>query len=235
MNRTTIIGKLSKDPEFQDRGNFKVVRLSLWHSRYAGKDPQTQQPKYEFENFDVELQNDKKVAAFMQLGLKKGSKLFVECSQQSSKGVDRQTNQPRTYKHLVVNEFHVMADVEPQDGQQPGYQQQQQQPQGGYQQPQQPQGGYQQPQPQYGAPAPQYAAPAPQYQQPAPASFPAPPQQPMAPVPPPAQFPPQQPQYAAPAPPQGFYQPPAGAPGPVPVPQPAQPPQQFNGGQAAPF
>ena len=253
MNRTTIIGKLGKDPEFFDRGNFKVVRLFLYYSRFVGKDQQGQS-KFDFENFDVEIQHSvptgngqqngfqkvDETAKFMQLGLRKGDKLWVECTQKSSRSVDKQTQQEKVYKHLIVTDWEVLRADQPQQ--------------------QQPAPGYAQPQPQQYAPpagpsqyahptaGPGYAAPAPAYQPPAqaPVYQQAPPQQPQQyapPQPPPQQAQPQQPQpqfapstplppaytqpqqYAPPAPPQ--------AGGPVPVAPP--PTAQFQGGRTAPF
>ena len=250
MNRTTIIGKLGKDPEFLDRGTFKVVRLFLYYSRYVGKDQQGQS-KFDFENFEVEIQHSvptgngqnggfqkaDETAKFMQLGLRKGDRLYVECTQKSSRSVDKQTQQEKVYKHLIVTDWEVLRADQPQQAQVPGYAQAQP--------------------PQYAPPAgpPQYAPPVPGYPpqqpqqfaappayQPPPASAPAyqPPPAPPQAQPRPAQ-PPQQPPYAPPPPPPApvYAQPPQYGPpappaaGPVPVAPP--PAAQFNGGNTAPF
>jgi len=241
MNRTTIIGKLSREPELQTRAaNFRIIRLGIYHNRYAGKDGQGA-AKYELEGFDVEIQADNLVDTFMAMGVQKGAKIMVECTQKSNEGTDRNTNQKKVYKTLVVTDFEILADkprlqqnqqqqpqqYAPQGQQQPQYAPQQNQqpryappaPPQSYQQPAPPQQPYPQPQaPQFAPPPPpappQYAPPAPQqYQQP-----PAPQYQPQAPAPTPVPAPP----------PNNFYQPPA------PVQTPQQPPVPgFNG--SAPF
>jgi single-stranded DNA-binding protein len=255
MNRTTVTGKLTKDPEFKQHGSFNSVTFSLHHSRYAGKNQQTGQVNWETEFFDFEITGNPKqngqpdeATAFMQRGFHKGDHLWVEATQKTNTYKDNQSGQDKKFKRLIVDNY---EQVQPR----PQQQQQQQQAQPGYQQQSTapnyaPAPGYAQaPPPNYtpapgfppqtqtaGPPAPNYApqppatapgyAPAPQNYAPAPGYAPAP-------VPNYAPAPTQQPQFRPPAP--GPV--PMPAPGQVaaPAPGPAAPSPQFVGGQSAPF
>jgi single-strand DNA-binding protein len=161
VNKVIIVGNLGKDPEvrFMPNGgavaNLAVATSETWKDKQTGE----QKEKTEWHNI-VMYQRLAEIAGEY---LKKGSKVYLEGSLQTSKWTDKQTGQDRYKTEIKANELQ-MLDSKGMQGQ-GGYQQQAPQQQGGFapqQQAPQQQGGFapqqQAPQQQSGY-APQQQAP----------------------------------------------------------------------------
>ena len=139
VNKVIIVGNLGKDPEvrFMPNGgavaNLAVATSETWKDKQTGE----QKEKTEWHNI-VMYQRLAEIAGEY---LKKGSKVYLEGSLQTSKWTDKQTGQDRYKTEIKANELQ-MLDSKGMQGQ-GGYQQQAPQQHGGFQQqaPQQ-QGGF---------------------------------------------------------------------------------------------
>ena len=152
VNKVIILGNLGKDPEvrFLPSGgavaNLTVATSESWKDKQTGE----QKEKTEWHNI-VMYQRLAEIAGEY---LKKGSKVYLEGSLQTSKWTDQQTGQDRYKTEIKANTMQMLdsksqsqkGDAQQQAPQQQGgYQQQSPAQQGGYTQqtaPQQQQGGY---------------------------------------------------------------------------------------------
>ena len=144
VNKVIILGNLGKDPEvkFLPSGgavaNLTVATSESWKDKQTGE----QKEKTEWHNI-VMYQRLAEIAGEY---LKKGSKVYLEGSLQTSKWTDQQTGQDR-YKTEIKANTMQMLDSKSQS-QKGDAQQQAPQQQGGFQQQAPQQGGYQQHPPQ---------------------------------------------------------------------------------------
>ncbi|MFT6206341.1 MAG: single-strand DNA-binding protein [Colwellia sp.] len=169
VNKVIILGNLGKDPEvrFMPNGgavaNLTIATSETWKDKQTGE----QKEKTEWHNI-VMYQRLAEIAGEY---LKKGSKVYLEGSLQTSKWTDQQTGQDR-YKTEIKANTMQMLDGKPSQGQGGGFTSQGQQQGGGFQQqaPAQ-QGGFQQQAPAQQGGYSQQAAPQQQggFQQQAPA------------------------------------------------------------------
>ncbi|MBA6232269.1 MULTISPECIES: single-stranded DNA-binding protein [unclassified Colwellia] len=142
VNKVIILGNLGKDPEvrFMPNGgavaNLTIATSETWKDKQTGE----QKEKTEWHNI-VMYQRLAEIAGEY---LKKGSKVYLEGSLQTSKWTDQQTGQDR-YKTEIKANTMQMLDGKPSQGQGGGFASQGQQQGGGFQQqaPAQ-QGGYSQ-------------------------------------------------------------------------------------------
>jgi single-strand DNA-binding protein len=142
VNKVIILGNLGKDPEvrFMPNGgavaNLTIATSETWKDKQTGE----QKEKTEWHNI-VMYQRLAEIAGEY---LKKGSKIYIEGSLQTSKWTDQQTGQDR-YKTEIKANTMQMLDGKPSQGQGGGFANQGQQQGGGFQQqaPAQ-QGGYSQ-------------------------------------------------------------------------------------------
>ena len=128
VNKVIIVGNLGKDPEvrFMPNGgavaNLAVATSETWKDKQTGE----QKEKTEWHNI-VMYQRLAEIAGEY---LKKGSKVYLEGSLQTSKWTDKQTGQDRYKTEIKANELQ-MLDSKGMQGQ-GGYQQQAPQQQGGF-------------------------------------------------------------------------------------------------------
>ncbi|MFQ3193593.1 MAG: single-strand DNA-binding protein [Colwellia sp.] len=142
VNKVIILGNLGKDPEvrFMPNGgavaNLTIATSETWKDKQTGE----QKEKTEWHNI-VMYQRLAEIAGEY---LKKGSKVYLEGSLQTSKWTDQQSGQDR-YKTEIKANTMQMLDGKPSQGQGGGFASQGQQQGGGFQQqaPAQ-QGGFQQ-------------------------------------------------------------------------------------------
>lgn len=149
VNKVILVGNLGKDPEtrFMPNGgavsNITIATSESWKDKQTGK----QKERTEWHNV-VMYQRLAEIAGEY---LKKGSKVYLEGSLQTSKWTDKETGQDRHKTEIKASQLQ-MLDSKPQGQQQSGGFQQQQPPaQGGFNQQQAPvtaQGGFQQQRPQ---------------------------------------------------------------------------------------
>ena len=138
VNKVIILGNLGKDPEvrFLPSGgavaNLTVATSESWKDKQTGE----QKEKTEWHNI-VMYQRLAEIAGEY---LKKGSKVYLEGSLQTSKWTDQQTGQDR-YKTEIKANTMQMLDSKSQS-QKGDAQQQAPQQQGGYQQQAPQQGGF---------------------------------------------------------------------------------------------
>lgn len=184
INRVTISGNLTRDPELRATpGGTQVLSFGVAVNDRR-KNQQTGQWEDQPNFIDCTLFGNR--AEALSRILRKGMKVAVEGRLRQSRWQDKQTGQNRSKIEVIPDEVDLMQQQ--QQGYQPAPQAAPQYPQ---QAPQYAPQGYQQAAPQYAQPALQ---PAPQYQQ-APRQAPAPRQ--AAPQPAPQPTPQQAPQQAA--------------------------------------
>ncbi len=151
VNKVILVGNLGKDPEVRFLPNGGAVANITIATSESWKDKQTGEQKERTEWHNVVMYQ--RLAEIAGEYLKKGSKVYLEGSLQTSKWADKETGQDR-YKTEIKASQLQMLDSKQQGQQQGGGFQQQQQPtaQGGLQQqaPQQ-QGGFQQQRPMHQA------------------------------------------------------------------------------------
>ncbi len=174
VNKVIIVGNLGKDPEVRFMPNGGAVANLTVATSETWKDKQTGEKKEKTEWHNIVMYQ--RLAEIAGEYLKKGSKVYLEGSLQTSKWTDQQTGQDRYKTEIKANELQMLDSRGQSGGQQAGgfqqqgggFQQQAPQQQGGFQQqaPQQ-QGGFQQQAPQqqggFQQQAPQHQA-APQQQ-----------------------------------------------------------------------
>ncbi len=139
VNKVIIVGNLGKDPEVRFMPNGGAVANLAVATSETWKDKQTGEQKERTEWHNIVMYQ--RLAEIAGEYLKKGSKVYLEGSLQTSKWTDKQTGQDRYKTEIKANELQ-MLDSKGMQGQ-GGYQQQAPQQQGGFQQqaPQQ-QGGF---------------------------------------------------------------------------------------------
>ena len=143
VNKVILVGNLGKDPETRFMPNGSAVSNITIATSESWKDKQTGEQKERTEWHNVVMYQ--RLAEIAGEYLKKGSKVYLEGSLQTSKWTDKETGQDR-YKTEIKASQLQMLDSKPQGQQQSGGFQQQQQPpaQGGFNQQQAPQsqGGF---------------------------------------------------------------------------------------------
>jgi single-strand DNA-binding protein len=147
VNKVIILGNLGKDPEVRFMPNGGAVANLTLATSETWKDKQTGEQKEKTEWHNIVMYQ--RLAEIAGEYLKKGSKIYLEGSLQTSKWTDQQTGQDR-YKTEIKANTMQMLDGKPsgqQQGQQQGggfQQQAPQQQQQQYNKPAQQQGGFQQ-------------------------------------------------------------------------------------------
>ncbi len=147
INKCIIVGNLGKDPEVRFLPNGGAVANITIATSESWKDKQTGEQKERTEWHNVVMYQ--RLAEIAGEYLKKGSKVYLEGSLQTSKWTDKETGQDR-YKTEIKASQLQMLDSKPQ-GQQQGDGFQQAPAQRQYQQPPQNQGGFNQQPPQQSA------------------------------------------------------------------------------------
>lgn len=140
INRVTITGNLTRDPELQaTQSGTQILRIGVAVNERI-KNQQTQQWEDRANFVDCVMFGNRAqgVAPY----LHKGAKVAIEGRLRWSQWQDRDTGKNRSKLEVIVDEIDLMQQSQGQGGYQ-------QAPQGGYQQPAQ---TYQQPQQGYGAP-----------------------------------------------------------------------------------
>ena len=137
VNKVILVGNLGKDPETRFMPNGSAVSNITIATSESWKDKQTGEQKERTEWHSVVMYQ--RLAEIAGEYLKKGSKVYLEGSLQTSKWTDKETGQDR-YKTEIKASQLQMLDSKPQGQQQGGGFQQQQQPtaQGGFNQQQAP-------------------------------------------------------------------------------------------------
>lgn len=133
INRVTITGNLTRDPELQaTQSGTQILRIGVAVNERV-KNPQTQQWEDRANFVDCVMFGNRAqgVAPY----LHKGDKVAIEGRLRWSQWQDRDTGKNRSKLEVIVDEIDLMQQSQGQGGYQ-------QAPQGGYQQPAQ---GYQQP------------------------------------------------------------------------------------------
>ena len=128
VNKVILVGNCGQDPEvrFMPNGG-AVANLSIATSE-RWKDKQTGEQKERTEWHNIVMYQ--RLAEIAGEYLKKGSKVYIEGSLQTSKWTDKQTGQDRYKTEIKANELQ-MLDSKGIQGQS-GYQQQAPQQQGGF-------------------------------------------------------------------------------------------------------
>jgi single-strand DNA-binding protein len=137
VNKVILVGNLGKDPETRFMPNGSAVSSITVATSESWKDKQTGEQKERTEWHNVVLYQ--RLAEIAGEYLKKGSKVYLEGSLQTSKWTDKETGQDR-YKTEIKASQLQMLDSKPQGQQQSGgfqqapaqqqqYQQTQHQPQ----------------------------------------------------------------------------------------------------------
>jgi len=144
VNKVILVGNLGKDPEVRFLPNGGAVANITIATSESWKDKQTGEQKERTEWHNVVMYQ--RLAEIAGEYLKKGSKVYLEGSLQTSKWTDKETGQDR-YKTEIKASQLQMLDSKPQ-GQQQGGGFQQAPAQQQYQQPPQNQGGFNQQAPQ---------------------------------------------------------------------------------------
>jgi len=147
VNKVILVGNLGKDPEVRFLPNGGAVANITIATSESWKDKQTGEQKERTEWHNVVMYQ--RLAEIAGEYLKKGSKVYLEGSLQTSKWADKETGQDR-YKTEIKASQLQMLDSKPQ-GQQQGDGFQQAPAQQQYQQPPQNQGGFNQQPPQQSA------------------------------------------------------------------------------------
>jgi single-strand DNA-binding protein len=141
VNKVILVGNLGKDPEVRFMPNGGAVANLAIATSETWKDKQTGEQKERTEWHNIVMYQ--RLAEIAGEYLKKGSKVYLEGSLQTSKWTDKQTGQDRYKTEIKANELQ-MLDSKGMQGQ-GGYQQQAPQQQGGFapqQQAPQQQGGF---------------------------------------------------------------------------------------------
>ena len=143
VNKVIILGNLGKDPEVRFMPNGGAVATLTLATSETWKDKQTGEQKEKTEWHNIVMYQ--RLAEIAGEYLKKGSKIYLEGSLQTSKWTDQQTGQDR-YKTEIKANTMQMLDGKPSQGQSGGFTNQGQQQGGGFQQqaPAQQGGGFQQ-------------------------------------------------------------------------------------------
>ena len=129
VNKVILIGNLGKDPEVRFMPNGGAVANITVATSETWKDKQTGEQKEKTEWHNIVLYQ--RLAEIAGEYLKKGSKVYLEGSLQTSKWTDQQSGQDRYKTEIKANSLQ-MLDGKPSQGQGGGFQQQQQG--GGFQQ-----------------------------------------------------------------------------------------------------
>ena len=128
VNKVIIVGNLGKDPEVRFMPNGGAVANLAVATSETWKDKQTGEQKERTEWHNIVMYQ--RLAEIAGEYLKKGSKVYLEGSLQTSKWTDKQTGQDRYKTEIKANELQ-MLDSKGMQGQ-GGYQQQAPQQQGGF-------------------------------------------------------------------------------------------------------
>ncbi len=128
VNKVIIVGNLGKDPEVRFMPNGGAVANLAVATSETWKDKQTGEQKERTEWHNIVMYQ--RLAEIAGEYLKKGSKVYLEGSLQTSKWTDKQTGQDRYKTEIKANELQ-MLDSKGMQGQ-GGYQQQAPAQQGGF-------------------------------------------------------------------------------------------------------
>lgn len=128
VNKVIIVGNLGKDPEVRFMPNGGAVANLAVATSETWKDKQTGEQKERTEWHNIVMYQ--RLAEIAGEYLKKGSKVYLEGSLQTSKWTDKQTGQDRYKTEIKANELQMLDSKGMQD--QGGYQQQAPQQQGGF-------------------------------------------------------------------------------------------------------
>ena len=142
VNKVIIVGNLGKDPEVRFMPNGGAVANLTVATSESWKDKQTGEQKEKTEWHNIVMYQ--RLAEIAGEYLKKGSKVYLEGSLQTSKWQDKETGADRYKTEIKANELQMLDSKNSGQSQQQqgsGFQQQAApQQQGGYQPPQQQQG-----------------------------------------------------------------------------------------------
>ncbi|MCP5007433.1 MAG: single-stranded DNA-binding protein [Planctomycetes bacterium] len=128
VNKVILVGNLGKDPETRFMPNGSAVSSITIATSESWKDKQTGEQKERTEWHNVVLYQ--RLAEIAGEYLRKGSKVYLEGSLQTSKWTDKETGQDRYKTEIKAKELQ-MLDSKPQ-GQQQAPRQQAPQAQGGF-------------------------------------------------------------------------------------------------------
>ncbi|HCD73291.1 MAG TPA: hypothetical protein DEQ48_03575 [Helicobacter sp.] len=98
MNSVNILGRLSSDVEFIDKGDFKVAKFNLAHTKKLGKDKQ--------ETLFIGCVAFNKMAEVVNTYFKKGERILINGELKQETWQDSQGNAKSTYKiHILSLDF----------------------------------------------------------------------------------------------------------------------------------
>lgn len=98
MNSVNILGRLSSDVEFIDKGDFKVAKFNLAHSKKLGKDKP--------ETLFIGCVAFNKMAEVVNSYFKKGERILINGELKQETWQDNQGNAKSTYKiHILSLDF----------------------------------------------------------------------------------------------------------------------------------
>jgi single-strand DNA-binding protein len=115
INKVILVGNLGQDPEVRYMPNGGAVANLTLATSEKWKDKQTNEQKERTEWHSIVLYQ--RLAEIAGEYLRKGSKVYIEGSLQTSKWTDKQTGQDRYKTEIKGNELQ-MLDSKPQGGQQ---------------------------------------------------------------------------------------------------------------------
>lgn len=98
MNSINILGRLSSDVELIDKGDFKVAKFNLAHTKKLGKDKQ--------ETLFIGCVAFNKTAEIVNTYFKKGERILINGELKQETWQDNQGNAKSTYKiHILSLDF----------------------------------------------------------------------------------------------------------------------------------
>ena len=106
VNKVIIIGNLGKDPEVRFMPNGGAVANITVATSESWKDKQTGEQKEKTEWHNIVMYN--RLAEIAGEYLKKGSKIYLEGSLQTSKWTDQQTGQDRYKTEIKANTMQML-------------------------------------------------------------------------------------------------------------------------------
>lgn len=95
MNSVNILGRLSSDVEFINKGDFKVAKFNLAHTKKLGKDKQ--------ETLFIGCVAFNKMAEVVNIYFKKGDRILINGEIKQETWQDSQGNAKSTYKIYILS------------------------------------------------------------------------------------------------------------------------------------
>jgi single-strand DNA-binding protein len=137
LNKVQLIGNIGKDPEIRVNqiGGRKSVSFSIATSRRYRDNNGEQKEDTQWHNI---VGWGKVAEVFEQLGIRKGTSLYVEGRLTNRSWTDQASGQKRYVTEVALDTFQILTPRQAQNGN--GYGQQTQQQRSAYQQPQEAQG-----------------------------------------------------------------------------------------------